>query len=253
MANPTSFSDVLARATPAQSVALGKLQAIIRKMAPKAVEGVNYGIAAYLIDGNSLVGLGVSETHLSFFPMTGHTVEQFRDELKSFSTSKGTIRFTPEKPLPATLVRKIVKVRLAELAAKPKKSAKRPTKNSQTDPEVEAYLKSLDHPAKKEIEAIRKIILGVDPAIREGIKWNSPSFRVDDWFATLNLHKGIVRLILHTGAKAKSLNQTSIPDPKGLFQWLAKDRAMVSFESEKDVKAKRSALVALLKKWIRNL
>jgi uncharacterized protein YdhG (YjbR/CyaY superfamily) len=252
MAKPPSFRDALAKATPAQRMALDKLQAIIRKLAPDAVEGVNYGIAAYLIDGQSLVGLSVSETHLSFFPMTGHTVEQFREELKSFNTSKGTIRFTPEKPLPATLVRKIVKARLVELAAKPKKPAKRTSKTSQTDPAVDAYLKSLEHPAKKEIEAIRKIILGVDPAIREGIKWNSPSFRLDDWFATLNLHKGQVRLILHSGAKAKSMDMSNVADPKGLLQWLAKDRAMVTFEGEKDLKSKRTALVAVVKIWIRN-
>jgi len=220
-------------------------------MAPNAVEGVNYGISAYMIDDNSLVGFGVSEKHLSFFPMTGHTVEQFRDELKSYSTSKGTIRFTPEKPLPAALVRKIVKVRLAELAAKPKKPTK--SKSSQIDPTVDAYLKSLDHPAKKEIEAIRKLILGVNPVIREGIKWNSPSFRLDDWFATLNLHKGQVRLILHTGTKKKAQDNTKVADPKGLLQWLAKDRAMVTFEGGKDVKAKRTALAAVVKQWIRNL
>lgn len=252
MANPTSFREGLAKATPLQRKALDKLQAIIRKLAPHAIEGVNYGIPAYLIDGQSLVGLGVSDTHLSFFPMTGHTVEQFRDELKPFNTSKGTIRFTPEKPLPALLVRKIVKARLAELAAKSKKPTKHSKKTLHVDPAVEDYLKSLDHPAKKEIEAIRKIILGADPAIREGIKWNSPSFRTDDWFATLNLHKGQVRLILHTGAKAKSKDMSTVADPKGLLQWLAKDRAMVTFEGENDVKAKRMALTALLKKWIRD-
>ena len=238
-------------ATPVQRVALDKLRAIVVKAAPEAVQGVNYGVAVYLIDGNSLVGLGVSEKHLSFFPMTGHTVEQFRDELKAFSTSKGTIRFTPEQPLPAVLVRQIVKVRLAELAAKPKKPAK--SKSMQADPAVEAYLKSLAHPAKKVVEAIRKIILGVDPAIREGIKWNSPSFRLDDWFATLNLHKGQVRLILHTGAKVKSSNKTNVPDPKRMLQWLGKDRAMVTFEGEKDVKAKRTALADVIREWIQKV
>lgn len=250
MAKPKSFDEALAKATPAQRVAIDKLRAIIRTMAPHAVEGVNYGIAAYLIDGQSLVGIIAGATHCSFIPMTGHTVEQFQDELKAFSTSKGTIRFTPEKPLPAALVRKIVKVRLSELAAKPKKPAK--SKSKQTDPAVDAYLKSLEHPAKQAIEAIRKIILGVDPAIRDGIKWNSPSFRTDDWFATMNLHKGTVRLILHTGAKAKSKDLSTIPDPKDVLQWLAKDRAMVTFEGEKDVKAKRAALAAVVKQWIRN-
>ena len=56
-----------------------------------------------------------------------------------------------------------------------------------TDPAVIDFLDKLEHPLKPEIETIRQIILGVSPTIREGIKWNSPSFRTTDYFATLNL------------------------------------------------------------------
>lgn len=61
------------------------------------------------------------------------------------------------------------------------------TGSSQTDPAVVAFLRKLDHPLKREIESVRQIVLGVSPEIREGIKWNSPSFRTKDYFATLNL------------------------------------------------------------------
>ena len=89
--------------------------------------------------------------------------------------------------------------------------------------------------------------------IREGIKWNSPSFRTTDYFATLNLREDRVWLILHTGAKVKANAKTGIPiaDPSGLLKWLAKDRALVTFESAKDIQSKRVALVSIVREWIR--
>ena len=71
-------------------------------------------------------------------------------------------------------------------------------------------LKSLSHPMKAEIELMRAAILGADPSIREGVKWNAPSFRTHEYFATTNLRekKGI-GLILHLGAKAEDSN----PEP----------------------------------------
>lgn len=124
------------------------------------------------------------------------------------------------------------------------------------DPAVAAFLRELDHPLKKEIEAVRMIILGASPAIREGIKWNAPSFRTSDYFATLNLRgKGNaarVWLILHTGAKAKGLVlQDKIADPDGLLKWLAKDRALITFANAKDVKAKKRALEEVVREWAR--
>jgi hypothetical protein len=119
-------------------------------------------------------------------------------------------------------------------------------------------MRDLDHPLKKEIEAVRRIILGASPAIREGIKWNAPSFSTSDYFATLNLrgqgHESRVWLILHTGAKAKGLSlHGKIPDPDGLLKWLAGDRALVFFIDAKDVTAKQKALRAVIRRWIEYL
>jgi len=130
--------------------------------------------------------------------------------------------------------------------------------HSQTDPAVIAYLRELDHPLKKEIEAVRRIILGVSPEIREGIKWNAPSFRTKDYFATLNLRakdgKDRVWLILHAGAKVKDNTKgMQIADPAGLLQWLAKDRCLVTLADVKDIQAKRAALEAIVRAWIRQL
>jgi uncharacterized protein YdhG (YjbR/CyaY superfamily) len=62
----------------------------------------------------ALIGFAAFSKHCSLFPMGSSAIEQFRDELKGFQTSKGTIQFTVEKPLPAALVKKIVKARVAE-------------------------------------------------------------------------------------------------------------------------------------------
>lgn len=130
------------------------------------------------------------------------------------------------------------------------------TGGSQTDPAVIAFLRELDHPLKREIEAVRRIILGVSPEIREGLKWNAPSFRTTDHFATFNLRaRDCVRLILHTGAKVKATAKKGlkVADPAGLVEWLAKDRGLVTLRDGKDLQARKAALEALIREWIGQL
>lgn len=123
---------------------------------------------------------------------------------------------------------------------------------SEGDPAVAAFLQKLKHPLKKEIEDLRKIILGVSPKIGEGIKWNSPSFRTTEYFATLNIRKDQVWLILHLGAKVvDNSRELKIADPDGLLKWLAKDRVLVTFADARDVKAKKSRLQKIIREWIR--
>jgi uncharacterized protein YdhG (YjbR/CyaY superfamily) len=110
---PTTIDAYLARLDEDQRGALQSLRATIRNAAPKAEECISYGLPAFKQDG-VLVAFGASAKHLSLFPMNGTTVGDFKKDLAGFSTSKGTIRFTPAKPLPASLVRKIVKARLKE-------------------------------------------------------------------------------------------------------------------------------------------
>ena len=111
----------------------------------------------------------------------------------------------------------------------------------------------MDPTLKKQVQVIRKAILSIDPLVDEGIKWNVPSFRTTEWFATFNL-RGEVRLILHAGAKVKkSKGLQKLDDPTGLVKWLGTDRGMVTFSDAKDVTAKSPALKALLTEWIKRL
>jgi uncharacterized protein YdhG (YjbR/CyaY superfamily) len=99
-----------------QRAALGALRRTIRAAAPDAEECISYQLAAFRRNG-MLVAMGATERHCAFYLMSGTTLEAFRDELRGYDTSKGTIRFRPDEPLPAALVRKLVKARLAENAA----------------------------------------------------------------------------------------------------------------------------------------
>lgn len=121
---------------------------------------------------------------------------------------------------------------------------------------VDAFMKALEHPFKREVEAIRTTILGAAPGIREGIKWNTPSYRTTEYFATTNLReKAGIGLILHLGAKVKSLpaGGLAIADPEGLLRWLGKDRATVVFRDGKDLARRKDALAALIGQWVRHV
>lgn len=118
---------------------------------------------------------------------------------------------------------------------------------------VEAFLSRLEHPHQAEIVALREVILDADPRIAEGIKWNAPSFRTSEWFATFHLRaREGVQVILHFGAKAGAGGgaRAAIRDPDALLQWLADDRATVRFRDRAEVEARRGAFAAVVREWI---
>jgi len=105
-----------------QRGALKKLRAQILAAAPGAEEKISYGQPTYLLHGH-LVSFGAFKKHLSFFPMNSTLIAQF-PEAAAFATSSGTMQFQPEKPIPAALVKKIVKARIVqnlEIAERAKK------------------------------------------------------------------------------------------------------------------------------------
>jgi uncharacterized protein YdhG (YjbR/CyaY superfamily) len=119
-AKPTTFDECLAAFGPEQRAALEKLRRVIRVAVPDAVECVSYGLPAFKLDGRGLVALGGWKEHCSLYPMSGQVLAELAGDLAKYECEKGTIRFRPSKPLPAALVKKILKVRTAEIAAKRK-------------------------------------------------------------------------------------------------------------------------------------
>ena len=106
---------------------------------------------------------------------------------------------------------------------------------------------------KPVVLALRQIILDADPSIAEGIKWNVPSFRTSEYFATFHLRAlDSVQIILHLGAKLRDTAVTgiTIADTESLLHWLANDRAAVKFRDMQDVLAKKTAFSNLIRQWI---
>ena len=110
---PASIDEYLARLPDDQREALEALRQTIRKAAPRAEECISYQIPSFRLNG-MLVGFGATAKHCAFYLMSGQTVAAHEADLAGYDTSKGTIRFTPDQPLPAALVRKLVKARVAE-------------------------------------------------------------------------------------------------------------------------------------------
>jgi uncharacterized protein YdhG (YjbR/CyaY superfamily) len=107
----------------AHRAALEKLRMQIRTAAPKAEECISYQIPTFRQNG-MLVSFGDAAKHCSFYPGS-KPIETHKEELKGYELSKGTIRFQPDNPIPAALVRKIVKTRLAENELKAQFKAKK--------------------------------------------------------------------------------------------------------------------------------
>jgi uncharacterized protein YdhG (YjbR/CyaY superfamily) len=102
---------------PGKRAALEELRKTIHELVPQAEECLSYGLAAFRLDGHPLVAFGASRQHCAFYPMSSSIVEAHEAELKPYETSKGTIRFQPEDPLPRALVRKLIQARIAETRA----------------------------------------------------------------------------------------------------------------------------------------
>ncbi len=114
---PGTVDEYLARVPPKFRTTLRRLRATIRTAAPDAEEIISYRMPAFRQNG-ILVYYAAFEDHCSLFVASPEIRRRFSAELKPFMAGKGTLRFTPESPLPAGLVTRIVKARVAENAAR---------------------------------------------------------------------------------------------------------------------------------------
>jgi uncharacterized protein YdhG (YjbR/CyaY superfamily) len=115
--NPAAVDAWLARLPHDQRAALERLRNQIRAAAPEAVETVGYGIPMFYVGTTPLVGFNAAKNHVALTVASGTLFDTMGADLEGYDTAKGTLRFTPSRPLPAALVKKLVKARLAEQAA----------------------------------------------------------------------------------------------------------------------------------------
>src|SRR5690606_36912843 len=119
-------------------------------------------------------------------------------------------------------------------------------------PGVDALVARLSHPLAPLLQRIRAAILAADPAIGEGIKWNSPSFHRHGWFATINCRRpDLLQVVFHCGAKvqAGSTVREAVDDPRGLLAWPSVDRALVAFASEADFATAEEDFRRIVAQW----
>jgi uncharacterized protein YdhG (YjbR/CyaY superfamily) len=120
---PKTHDEYLAALSEDKRVALERLRKAIKAVAPGAEECISYRLAAFRKDG-MLVAYGATDHHCAFYLMSGTVLGAFEEDLSGYDLSKGTIRFQPHAPLPVALVKKLVKARLAENAAKAARRAR---------------------------------------------------------------------------------------------------------------------------------
>jgi uncharacterized protein YdhG (YjbR/CyaY superfamily) len=109
-----TIDDYLSRLRGDRRTALVRLRKTIRSIVPRAEECFSYGMPAFRLDGAVVAGFQATSKGCSYYPFSGTTLQTLAHELRDYSKTKSALHFTPEQPLPATLVRKLLKARIAE-------------------------------------------------------------------------------------------------------------------------------------------
>jgi uncharacterized protein YdhG (YjbR/CyaY superfamily) len=229
---------------------LEKLRAAIKKAAPKAEETISYGIPTFKQNGN-LVHFAGYKNHIGFYPGAGG-IEAFKKELAAFETSKGTVQFPHDRPLPLGLISKIVKFNVIlnnEKAAlkkpvKAKTRTKAALKKSTDEEQVNAWLKKLSPAVKKEIDAIRTIIKAASTKLKERIKWNAPSYYTSADILTFGPYKkDKILLVFHHPAIVKIKS--------ALLEGDYKDRRLVNFKNSAEAEKNKKELTRIIKEIVK--
>jgi uncharacterized protein YdhG (YjbR/CyaY superfamily) len=111
------MDDYLSELPPEQKAALEHVRAVVADLAPDAEEGASYGIPAFIHTGRPLLGFKAAKKHLSVFPFSPAAIDAVRDRLDGFDVAKGTIRFSPERPVPDDVLTDLVRARMQEITA----------------------------------------------------------------------------------------------------------------------------------------
>jgi uncharacterized protein YdhG (YjbR/CyaY superfamily) len=111
----TEIDAYLGQVPEAERNALERMRTAIHAAAPSLTEGISYRVPTFKYKGHPLVGFGVTKKHCTFYVMSTEVTDAFAEELQTYDTGKGSIRFLPDRAPSAALIRKLVKARIAEV------------------------------------------------------------------------------------------------------------------------------------------
>jgi len=114
---PATIDEFLEDVTGARRAALDELRRTIRSAVPKAEECISYGMPAFRLGGEVIAGFAPTRKGCSYFPFSGRTLATLAKDLRAYGGTKGSLHFDPEQGLPASLVRKLLRARIAETRA----------------------------------------------------------------------------------------------------------------------------------------
>jgi uncharacterized protein YdhG (YjbR/CyaY superfamily) len=109
-----TVDEYLASVSGDKRTALEKLRKTIRSIVPKAEECISYGIPAFRLGGTVVAGFSATAKGCSYFPFSGSTLRTLARDVQRYDKTKSSLHFDPRKPLPTTLVRKLLKARIVE-------------------------------------------------------------------------------------------------------------------------------------------
>jgi 3-methyladenine DNA glycosylase AlkD/uncharacterized protein YdhG (YjbR/CyaY superfamily) len=203
----------LAKLSDEQRTTLEEVRRAIRAAAPGAEEGMSYGMPAF-IQGKPIAGYSASAQHCSYFPMSGSVTQALEAELRGYATSKGGFRFPIGKAPRATLIRKLVKARLAEVEAaskpKPKKRSKKPAPAGAAH-DVASVLRALQRHASKAYRAEMSARYGI---VTRAPVYGTPVAQLRRIAKTVGVDHELAEALWRTGIHDARMLATLLSDPE---------------------------------------
>ena len=118
MATTTPIDEYLATLDEPKQATLTSLRDTIMAIVPEAEQRISYGMPAFKLRGKTIAGFAAFKNHLSYLPHSGSVIPQLAKETAAYASTKGSLHFPVDEPLPEALVRKLLEVRMAEVFGK---------------------------------------------------------------------------------------------------------------------------------------
>ncbi len=232
---------------------LKQIRQAVKKAAPAADEVLSYGMPAYKYNG-MLLYFAAHTHHIGFYPFTT-AIAAFAKELSKYHTSKGTVQFPNDQPIPLPLISKLVKFRIKENEEKAalkkktkstavKKTAPKKTAGKSSDEDlVNEWLNKQPENIREDVNAVRKIIRSASSKLNERIKWNAPSYYYKEDIVTFGPYRNnSVLLVFHHPLIVKIKSD--------LLEGNYKDRRLLYLRSKQEIKKTAKEVQRILKELL---